>query len=104
MIIIQESNPVTLSTSFMRRIDERTHRVEIYTARSPEGVAGYYALAYREQIEYRDDVLYEVTELPALRMPITQEFYVIMATIADTIDACAIQGRLDGTWPATTPN
>lgn len=98
-ITVLPDTTVNVSESFVRKVEERTFRTEIYSHRNDAGVAGFYALTFREWVEYRDGVIYRVINLPALRIPITADLYQLLGTIANTLDSKATAAKKDGTWP-----
>lgn len=90
---------ITVTKSFVRKVEERTFRTEIFSHRNDLGVAGFYALIYREWVEYHDGEIAKVVNLPTLRIPITADLYPLLGNIANTLDAKAAQAKKDGTWP-----
>lgn len=90
----------TPAGSVVRRVEERTCRIDISTPLHASGPAAYKAVVYREWVEYIDNVPVKITALPPLAFPITPGYYGVMARIAQAVDATAkIAAERDLTWP-----
>lgn len=84
----------------VRRVEERTCRIDITTPLHASGPAAYKAVVYREWVEYLNDVPVKITALPPLAFPITPGYYGVMARIAQAVDATAkLATDRDQIWP-----
>lgn len=82
-----------------RRVEERTNRVEIITPFNDKGPSGYHAVAYREWVEYENDVPIKITTLPPLHIAITPSQYALLSGIAYRIDMLASKAAEAKKWP-----
>jgi len=82
-----------------RQVVERTNRIEILTPFNEKGPAGYHAVAYREWVEYENDVPVKITSLPPLHIPVTPRQYALLGGIAYRIDMLASQAAEAKKWP-----
>ena len=82
-----------------RRVEERTKRIEISSPINPLGVAGYVVVAYREWVEYENDVAVKITALPPLQIPITPNMNPILTAVATRVDIVALQATDRKMWP-----
>ena len=84
--------------SVRRRVEERTNRIEILTPFNEEGPGGYSAVAYREWVEYQNDVPVKITTLEPLHIPIVSQF-TLLSGIAYRIDMIASRATQSTKWP-----
>lgn len=94
------ANKVIPAKSVVRKVVERTKRIEIIT----ELNKAYYANVFREWVEYENDVPVKITTLPILRMTVGPQHVDLVTTLASTIDAFAEAEHTAGRWPKDDNN
>lgn len=82
-----------------RRVEERTKRIEILTPFSQLGASGYSAVAYREWVEYENDVPVKITALPPLHLEITPNLFPLLSGVAYRVDTIATKATAAKKWP-----
>lgn len=100
MSLTKLNRPIVVgNTTIQRRVEERTSHVQILAPFSESGTKNYSIVAYREWVEYEDDVPVKITTLPPLVIDFDPTMTAIANAIAAKIDSIALLRTATKKWP-----
>lgn len=100
MSLTKINRPIVVgNTTIQRRVEERTSHIQILTPFSEDGSRNYSVVAYREWVEYENDVPVKITTLPPLVIDFDPTMQPIANAITAKIDSIALSRTATKKWP-----